>query len=100
MQTHNKIQSIKSILTQYFIDKPVVRAYLFGSYARNEMSESSDVDILLELDYSKRIGLLFFRMWEEIQELLDKKVDLITTESISKYIKERVEKDKVLIYER
>lgn len=53
-------QSILSI-KNYFRDKPVLKAYLFGSFARNEANEKSDVDILVELDYSHPIGLEFIQ---------------------------------------
>ena len=49
------IQFIKS----YFSGKPVIKAYLFGSYSRDEAEDNSDVDILVDLDYSKHIGLGF-----------------------------------------
>ncbi|MCG2716559.1 MAG: nucleotidyltransferase domain-containing protein, partial [Candidatus Marinimicrobia bacterium] len=39
------------MITDYFKDKPVLRAYLFGSQVRNEADVDSDIDILVELDY-------------------------------------------------
>ena len=87
-------------IRKFFSELPVKRAYLFGSYSRNEADEDSDVDILVELDHSKPIGLQFFGYAEELQELLKKKVDLVTDEGLSKYIKPYVDKDKILIYER
>ena len=51
-----------AVIKEYFRDKPVLRAFLFGSLARNEGSKESDVDILVELDYSKHIGLEFIKM--------------------------------------
>lgn len=85
---------------EYFKDKPVLKAYLFGSEARSEADNESDIDILVELDYSKPIGLEFIKMQLDLGEILNSKVDLITEKSISKYIKSSVEKDKMLIYER
>ena len=50
-----------NLLQKYFADRPVKKAYLFGSYARNTaVKGTSDIDILLELDYSKPIGMKFF----------------------------------------
>lgn len=80
--------------------KPVLRAYLFGSQARNESDDNSDVDILVELDYSKPIGLLFVRMQLELEELLKRKVDLLSSKGMSKHIQPFVEQDKILIYEK
>lgn len=50
-----------STIRAYFEDKPVLRAYLFGSVARDEGDEESDIDILVELDYSQPIDLEFIR---------------------------------------
>jgi predicted nucleotidyltransferase len=87
-------------LKNFFKSKPVLKAYLFGSIVRNESDENSDVDILVELDYSGPIGLGFIRMHLELEELLDKKVDLLTSKSVSKHILPFIEKEKVLVYER
>jgi predicted nucleotidyltransferase len=90
----------KLILQQYFAGIPVKRAYLFGSMARNEAREESDIDILVELDHSNPIGMKFFAYQSDLEELLHKKVDLVTTEGLSKYVKPFIDKDKILIYER
>jgi uncharacterized protein len=90
----------KLLLQQYFAGIPVKRAYLFGSMARNEASEESDIDILVELDHSKPIGMKFFAYQSDLEELLHKKVDLVTTEGLSIHVKPFIDKDKILIYER
>jgi predicted nucleotidyltransferase len=92
----NDIQIVKD----YFSGQPVIKAYLFGSYSRGEADNNSDVDILVDLDYSKHIGLGFVTMQSELQQKLKKKIDLISSKALSKYIKPFVEKEKVLIYER
>lgn len=81
-------------------NKPVKKAFLFGSVARNEDDNQSDVDILVELDYSQPIGLGFIRMKLELEDLLKKKVDLITRNSVSKYIQPVIDSEKILIYEK
>lgn len=81
-------------------NKPVKRAFLFGSTARNEEDEKSDVDILVELDYSKPIGIGLLRMKLELEDLLNRKVDLLTSASVSKYIKPFIDAEKILIYEK
>ena len=89
-----------SLLQKYFAGKPVKRAYLFGSHARNTAAKgTSDIDILLELDYSKPIGMKFFSFQRELEELLHNKVDVVTNDGISKYVLPYIEKDKILIYE-
>ena len=90
----------KLLLSNYFSTKPVRRAFLFGSAARNEARKRSDIDILVELDYSQPIGMKFFGYQLELEKLLNKKVDLVSAEGLSKHVKPFVDKDKVLIYEK
>jgi predicted nucleotidyltransferase len=89
-----------SIIADYFRSKPVLRAFLFGSYSRDEAKENSDVDILVELDYSKHIGMGFVGMKLDLENRLHKKIDLVSSEAISKYISPFIENDKKLIYEK
>ena len=94
--TKRQIKSIRN----FFSDKPVVRAYLFGSYVREEASVNSDIDILVDLDYSVPIGLEFVNMALDLEDMLEKKVDLVSSRGISKYIVPYIETEKKLIYER
>ena len=87
-------------IKQFFEDKPVIKAYLFGSFARNEQVDNSDIDILVDLDYSKKVEMEFIRMKLDLEKLLNKKVDLVSSGGLSKYIKPYIDKDKVLIYDR
>lgn len=87
-------------LKQYFSTKPVLKAYIFGPVAKGEENENSDIDILVDLDYSKRIGLLFIQMKIDLEILLHKKVDLVSTKGLSSYLKPQIDDEKLLIYER
>ena len=58
----------------------VVILGIFGSYARGEQNELSDIDILVELE--KPIGLKFFELWDELEKLLGVKVDLLTIRAV------------------
>jgi uncharacterized protein len=94
--SHQHINVIKTFLSGL----PVKRAYLFGSYSRNEADENSDIDLLVELDHSKPIGMQFFTYEDKLRELLKKKVDIVSDGGLSKYIRPLVDKEKILIYER
>jgi len=91
------VQEIKDTVTAYFKDKPVKTVYLFGSYARGDAKESSDIDLLLDLDYRQKIGLEFVRWKLILQEMLDKKVDLVPTSTIYEEVKIGADKDKILM---
>lgn len=63
------------ILARY----PISFAYLFGSYARKEMKETSDIDILVS---PLGDGLTYFALAEELREALHKKIDLLDTRQL------------------
>ncbi len=88
------------IIQSYFRTRPVLKAYLFGSYVRGEADSQSDIDILVDLDYSQRIGLQFVQMKLDLERLLHSKVDLVSSNGLSTYIKPIVDKEKQLIYAR
>ncbi len=90
----SKIESIK----RYFKTRPVLKAYLFGSYLNGSADNDSDIDILVDLDYSERIGLQFIQMKIDLEKLLANKVDLVSSNGMSKYIKPIVDSEKQLIY--
>ena len=90
----------RKLLRRYFARPPIRRAFIFGSYARKNAARGSDLDILVELDHSRPIGMKFFAYHLELEQLLNKKVDLVSAEGLSRHIKPFVDKDKVLIYEK
>ena len=91
-----KIESIK----HYFKTRPVLKAYLFGSYVRGVADNKSDIDILVDLDYSQKIGLQFIQMKLDLEKLLNNQVDLVSSNGLSEYIKPLVDAEKRLIYEK
>ncbi len=93
---NSKIEAIKD----YFKNRPVLKAYLFGSYVNGKTNSESDIDILVDLDYSQRIGLGFVQMQIDLENLLKTKVDLVSSNSLSKYIKPYIDQEKELIYAR
>jgi uncharacterized protein len=88
------------IIKDYFKTRPVLTAYLFGSYARGEADKQSDIDILVDLDYSQSIGLGFVQMQLDLEQMLNAKVDLVSSGGLSKHIKPIIESEKQLIYAR
>lgn len=87
-------------LRMYFSTQPVLKAWLFGSFSRGEETDESDVDIMVVLDRSHPIGLKFFGMWSDLEELLKRKVDLVSEGTLLPFAQTTVNRDKILIYER
>ena len=77
-----------------------MNAYIFGSFVRGNADSQSDIDILVDLDYSQRIGLQFIQMKIDLEKILNKKVDLVSSNGLSKYIKPIIDGEKQLIYAR
>ena len=69
-------EKIRPIAENYNIDK----VYLFGSYARGEAVEESDIDLIVNAE--KLRGLKFFGFYEDLKEAFQKNVDLITETQI------------------
>ena len=89
-----------SEIGNYFKDKSVLKAYLFGSCARDKADDQSDIDILVERDYAQPIGLEFVQMQLDLQDLLNRQVDLLSQKAIPKHIQSYIEPDSVLVYAR
>lgn len=75
-ETHGvlSLQQIKDRCGEVFSEFDVEYCYLFGSYARGEAKEDSDVDLLISTNMS---GMQFFELVETIRESLRKKVDVL-----------------------
>jgi uncharacterized protein len=70
---------------------------VFGSFARGEATEESDIDLIVK--FSKPKGWDWINAALEIEDSLGKKVDLVTENGLSKYIKDNVLQDLQVIYE-
>jgi len=93
-------ENIKQVVQEYFKDKPVNKVYLFGSYARGDADEKSDVDLLVELDYSKKISWGYYLWQNEISDLIKIPVHVASQEELHDFIYSFVSKEKELLYEK
>lgn len=91
-----KLDNIKNKVLPVLKDAGVIRSSIFGSYARGEENEESDVDVLVELPKGKSL-LDLVRLQRKLGEVLVKKVDLLTYNSISPLIKNYIQRDQVQI---
>ncbi len=92
---------ITQVINTYFSKKPVNKVWLFGSFARNDFDELSDVDILVDIDFDRMKSGWDFVNWHlDIEKLISRKVDVVSTGGLNERIKPYVEKDMKLIYAR
>ena len=75
----------------------VQKAYLFGSYARGEAQPESDIDLCIEKGEIRTLFQLS-GFCQDLEEVLENKVDVITTTGISSNFKEQIKKDMILVY--
>ena len=64
----------------------VKRLGVFGSFVRGEQKDVSDVDILVEFEKKKKSYKNYLALSDYLEEMFDRKVDLVTLESLSPYI--------------
>lgn len=97
LSTKSKILSLEEILQAIRDNRETLtrmgasRVGLFGSFARGDADESSDIDLLVEFSKGKKnydnfIDLCFF-----FEDLFGRKVDLLTPASLSPHLKQQIE---------
>lgn len=91
------IPELRSIVGKLASQYGAERVWLFGSYARGDMTADSDVD--LRIDKGAIRGLAFAGLLGDLEDALGLKVDLISTAGMDAAFLEEVQKDEVLLYE-
>lgn len=92
--------TINKTIAEYFKSQPVQKAWLFGSFARGEDTPLSDVDILVQFDEGGISLLKHAAMICELEKLLDRPVDIVPEKMLRPSVRENINQDKKLIYER
>lgn len=95
-RTYSDIEEIKKKALPILRNSGVVRSSVFGSYAKGEATEESDIDFLIEFEGRKTL-LDLAGLGIELEEALGKKVDVITYRSISPHLKDIILKEQVRI---
>jgi predicted nucleotidyltransferase len=80
---------------QYFYDIFGVKFIgLFGSYARGEADDNSDIDILYKIEKDKKLSMFqYLRLMKQLEEKLNKKIDLVREEKLKPQIKSHIIRD-------
>lgn len=92
------IQEIKKTVSALGEQYGAERIYLFGSYARGDAVESSDVD--LRIDRGDIRGWALGGLLVDLEVSLQRKVDLLTTGSLQRDFLDSIKDEEVLLYER
>ena len=93
------IAEIKDIVAPLARDYGVEKVYLFGSYAKGNATQDSDIDLRID---SGKISTLFAlgSFYADICEMLGKSVDIVTSDAMSVKFHNRIENEEILIYEQ
>ena len=98
----DKFDELREKILPVLLPYGVKSVAVFGSIVRGEDTLESDIDILVELKPpSERppIGLRWFGLEQELEQILERKVDLVSQAALSPYIQPYVEKEMILLYE-
>jgi len=92
------IDNIKEIVKPIAEKYNVIRMGVFGSVARGEENQNSDIDFVVEL--LNPLGFQFFSMVDDLEKKLDKKVDVLTYNSIRDFFIASALEDEIVVYEK
>lgn len=88
-------------IRNYLQKKPIEKVWLFGSFARDEESLDSDIDLLIRFSKPSKIDLFeYIGIRQDLEDLTGRQVDLVEEGQEIEKIKPFINKDKQLIYER
>ncbi len=91
-------EEIKDKIISILVKHGIKRILVFGSHARNEATPTSDIDLIV--DFPEGTSLLDHVGIEiELSEALNMKIDLLSRNGISPYIKDHILKEAIVIYE-
>lgn len=92
-----KIEEIKEAIVPILIRHHITRAGIFGSFTEGKETSQSDIDILIEL--GNKISLMeFVEIKYELEDVLDRKVDLVEYKAIKPRLKEQILAEEIRFY--
>jgi uncharacterized protein len=92
------MEEIEATLVSFLGNHGALRIGVFGSYVRGEQRPDSDLDVLVGFRDQKSL-LTLVRIERELSEALGVKVDLLTENSISPYLIDRIKAELKVIYQ-
>lgn len=91
------VEELKEIIAPIAQKYHISKVYLFGSFARGDYNEQSDIDLRIEKGELKGLFALC-GFYTEVEEALQMKVDVLTTGSLEDTFLKKIEKDEVMLY--
>lgn len=104
MEMHNQtelrhsLEELKHIIAPIVSKYDIDRVYVFGSYARGDANEKSDVDFRIDADRLRTFDLCGLMV--RLEEALGMEVDVIPTDSMSPEFQDAIRQEEVMVYER
>jgi predicted nucleotidyltransferase len=88
----------KDQIAEFCRQHHIRRLAVFGSALRDDFTEQSDIDILVEFEKGYEPGFAFFAMQDELSQLIGRQVDLNTPNFLSRYFRDTVVNSAEVIY--
>jgi len=92
------IEEIQTKVSTIARNYGVERVLLFGSYARGDATESSDIDLLI--DRGTIFGLELAGLYVDLEEGFQRHIDLLTIDQLSEKFLMNIKKEEILLYAR
>jgi len=99
-QTTLPIHLSQESINQFCQRHAIRKLSLFGSVLRDDFTKESDVDVLVEFEPGKTPGLAIITMEDELSNIVNRQVDLRTAADLSRYFREQVLAEAMIIYEQ
>ena len=96
---HNELKNKEQIFQLIQLNNKKIKSFgvlkigLFGSFVRNQQNNDSDIDLIVEFEKEKKSYDSFIKLAFFLEELLGRKVDLLTNKSLSPYLGPRILKE-------
>lgn len=97
MAAQYSIAQLRDIIAPLAESYGAERVYLFGSYARGDMTDTSDIDLRIDKGHIR--GLALAGLLVDLENALGLPVDLLTTASLDKQFLSAIKEDEVILYE-
>lgn len=94
MPVRVELERVKKKVVPVFKKRGVIRAAIFGSFVRGEADENSDLDFLVEFE-DQRTLLDLAALQQELEEVMGKKVDVVTYASLNPRMREKIIREQV-----